>query len=300
MAKPFVKWVGGKRQLMESLLAHLPGGAIPWTGTYFEPFMGGGAAFFEFQSRALIKKAVLNDYNTELFNLYEMVKTKPAALDQNLKDIRFGNTKENHDTIRAWDREKDWTKKHSLLERASRFIFLNRTSFNGLWRVNSKNQFNTPFGRYKTPGFPDLQQLQSASAALKGVTLLNGDFEEACKTAQKGDFVYLDPPYIPLTSTASFTSYTDKKFEDDVQERLAKMCDELTEKGVFWMLSNSSAQRSIDIYGACKNAEVHYVQASRAINRDAKGRGKINEILVTNYPVVAVKPDALVKAGCDE
>lgn len=284
MAKPFIKWVGGKRQLMECLLQHLPGEIVPWKGCYFEPFLGGGAAFFEFQQRGWIKEAVLNDYNEELVNLYRSVQQKPLSLYQTLQDSRFSNNAESHALIRNWDRESNWIKKHSNLERAARFIFLNRTSFNGLWRVNSKNQFNVPFGRYKTPGFPTQIQFQESSSALQGVTLLNGDFEKACLKAKSGDFVYFDPPYIPLTESASFTSYTDIKFQDNVQERLARLCDDLTDRGVLWMLSNSSAPRAIELFGSCKNAKIHRVYASRMVNRDAQGRGKIEEILVTNYP----------------
>lgn len=285
MAKPFIKWVGGKRQLMESILQRLPSGIIPWTGRYFEPFLGGGAVFFELQQRGLIQEAVLNDYNEELFNLYQVVQQKPLSLAQNLNDVRFENSAENHQNIRGWDREKDWTKKHSNLERATRFIFLNRTSFNGLWRVNAKNQFNVPFGRYKSPGFPTSLQLQEASSALRHATLLQGDFERACKDAKAGDFVYFDPPYIPLSTSSSFTSYTDAKFEDGVQERLATLCNDLTQRGVKWMLSNSSAPRAIELFGACENAKIHRVQASRMVNSDAQGRGKVEEILVTNYLV---------------
>lgn len=296
MAKPFVKWVGGKRQLMDALRAHLPGGPIPWTGTYFEPFLGGGAAFFAFQGLGLVKKAVLNDYNAELVNLYRTVASTPASLAQNIKDPRFANTLENHALVRAWDRVAGWEQTHSALERATRFLFLNRTSFNGLWRVNSKGQFNVPFGHFKKPGFPDAAQLADAASALRSAVVLNGDFEDACKDAGAGDFVYLDPPYIPLNASASFTSYTDQGFEEDMQIRLARVCDDLTRRGVLWMLSNSSAPRAIEIFGKCTNAEVHIVHASRSINSNGQGRGKVPEILVTNYPVRGEGPDALACA----
>ena len=284
MAKPFVKWVGGKRQLMPSILSHLPGGALPWTGTYFEPFMGGGAVFFEMQQRGWIRQAKLNDFNEELVNLYLMVQKHPQALFQTLQDPCFANDAQSHQRVRAWDQDHAWPSSKTSLERAARFLFLNRTSFNGLWRVNKKNQFNVPFGRYKEPGYPSLEQLLEASVALKHVDFSQGDFEVLCQQAQAGDFVYFDPPYIPLSASSSFTAYTNQgSAADDLQARLARVCDELTQKGVKWMLSNSSAPASISLFGSCQNAHVHKVHASRSINSKAKGRGKIEEILVTNY-----------------
>jgi DNA adenine methylase len=281
MAKPFLKWVGGKRQLMPELLRHLPVDLPAFSargGRYFEPFIGGGALFFNLQEQG-VRKAVINDFNPELVNLYRTIQSDAAALHAMLQQACFGNTPECFAQVRAWDRAPDWENRPGL-ERAARFVYLNRTAFNGLWRVNSKGHFNVPFGKYANPGLPTLETLVAAQHALADVTILNGDFESACETAQAGDLVYFDPPYAPVSATSSFVGYTLKGFDDAMQRRLAKLCEGLTEKGVAWMLSNSDTPYTREVFGSIPGARLEIVQAGRSINRDGQGRGKVNEILV--------------------
>ena len=288
MAKPFIKWVGGKRQLIEQMLPlfpskkplSTPSPLAGWKGKYYEPFLGGGAVFFALQERGL-SYAILNDYNAELINLYRSVQNDPTLLDTVLNKAPFSqNNPSTFQSIRQWDRLANWPNQYSSEERAARFIYLNRTAFNGLWRVNQKNNFNVPYGKYKNPGFPTLNTLKDSSQALAIAILTQGDFEHDLKNAQPGDFVYLDPPYVPLNPTSSFTSYTDKGFEDKMQERLAAACERLTALGVAWALSNSDCAYTRTLYGALTGVTLHTVKATRSINHQASGRGKINEILV--------------------
>lgn len=286
MAKPFLKWVGGKRQLMPALLSHLPVDLPAFkagNGCYFEPFIGGGALFFALQEQG-IGRAVINDFNPELVNLYRVIQQDAAALDAHLKAPCFANTAEAFAQVRAWDRAEDWAQR-SDLDRAARFVYLNRTAFNGLWRVNSREHFNVPYGRYKSPGIPSLETLQDAQRALANVTILHGDFEAACSQAQAGDLVYFDPPYAPVSATASFVGYTLKGFDDGMQRRLAQLCEGLTSRGVAWMLSNSDTPYTREVFGAVPGARLEVVQAGRSINRDGAGRGKVNEILVVGPAV---------------
>ncbi len=287
MAKPFLKWVGGKRQLMPALLQHLPVDLPEFCagqGTFFEPFIGGGALFFALQEQG-VSRAVINDFNPELVNLYQVVQQDAAALSARLEDPLFANDLNAFLAVRAWDKQDDWAAR-TALDRAARFVYLNRTAFNGLWRVNSKGQFNVPFGRYNNPGIPSLDTLQQAQQALTGVSILNGDFEVACSTAKAGDLVYFDPPYAPVSATSSFVGYTLKGFDDGMQKRLAGVCEGLTQRGVGWMLSNSDTPYTQEVFGSLSGARLEIVQAGRSINRDAGGRGKVNEILVVGPHVV--------------
>lgn len=281
MAKPFVKWVGGKRKLVPDLLKNLPVSAASLASgqcRYFEPFVGGGALFFALHEQGL-KKAFLNDFNPELTNLYKVIQENAAGLSEHLASGLFENTPEAFAAIRAWDRKENWSQR-SALDRAARFIYLNRTAFNGLWRVNSKGFFNTPYGRYKNPGIPSLELLSQAQEALAIATLTTGDFEASLDPARAGDFVYFDPPYAPVSATANFVGYTDKGFDDVMQQRLANVCRNLTRRGVAWMLSNSDTPYTRKVFGEIEGACVKTVQAARAINRDGAGRGKVNEVLV--------------------
>src|SRR3989338_445874 len=227
--KPFVKWVGGKRQLLSQFHAinlYPPEKFDPSKGRYFEPFVGGGAVFFDLLPEA----ANLSDLNT-----------------------------------------------------ASRFIYLNRTCFNGMYRVNSKGGFNVPFGKYTNPLICDENNLRKASKALKNVEIKKQYYKEVLKKAKKGDFVYFDPPYYPISKTASFTSYTSEAFLDKEQTELRDTFVELHKRGCFVMLSNSDTPFINKIYSELKGLRVTKVQAGRAINSDASKRGKITEVLVTNY-----------------
>lgn len=266
---PIVKWVGGKRQLMFELIKNMPKSY----NRYFEPFIGGGALFFELQP----KQAYISDMNEELINLYSVVRDNVYEL---IKDLsKHEVSKEYFLEIRNIDRTEQYTEL-SDVERASRFIYLNRTCFNGMYRVNSQGQFNVPFGHYKNPRIIDENNLLNCSELLKKTEIKCADFSEILTKVKKGDLVYFDPPYVPLNETSSFTSYTKDGFDINMQFKLRDVCDELDNKGVKFMLSNSDTKLVNELY---VNYEIKKVFASRQINANADGRGKITEVLVRNY-----------------
>lgn len=274
-AKPFVKWVGGKRQLLQQfkdLGLYPPGGFNPIKNTYYEPFVGGGAVFFDL----LPKNAVLSDLNKELVITYNVIKNDVGALVRSLK--KHKNEKDYFLKIRAKD-----TKKLSDVEIASRFIYLNRTCFNGLYRVNKSGGFNVPFGDNKNPLICDAGNLPKVSIALKSVQIKHQDYKEVLKKAKKGDFIYFDPPYYPISKTASFTSYTADSFLDKEQIELRDTFIELHKRGCFVMLSNSDTPFINKIYSGIKGVKINKVFAGRAINSKGSGRGRISEVLITNY-----------------
>lgn len=240
---------------------------------YFEPFIGGGALFFELQP----DNAYISDMNEELINLYSTVRDNVYKLIHDLSKHEI--TKEYFLKIRNLDRTEKFLNLSSI-ERASRFIYLNRTCFNGMYRVNSKGEFNVPFGNYKNPRIIDENNLLNCSELLKKTEIKCADFSEILNKVQKGDFVYFDPPYVPLNETSSFTSYTKDGFDIDMQFKLRDVCDELDSMGVKFMLSNSDTKLVNDLY---ENYEIKKVFASRQINANADGRGKITEVLVKNY-----------------
>jgi DNA adenine methylase len=277
LVKPFLKWAGGKRQLLPEILRYLPKN-IGKT-TYFEPFLGGGALLFELQP----KQAIVNDSNRELINCYRVIKDNVEELIEVLKVHKAKNSKEYFDYLRERDRLKQYNK-FSDIQKAARIIYLNKTCYNGLFRVNSKGQFNVPFGSYKNPNILDEAVLRGVNDYLnqKSVTFLNRDFAEAVKDAKKGDFVYFDPPYDPVSNTASFTGYDINGFNQNEQRRLKQVVDELTEKECYVMLSNSATDFILDLYKDHKYT-IETVSATRSINSNALKRGKINEVLVLNY-----------------
>ena len=266
---PIVKWVGGKRQLMFELLKNMPKSY----NRYFEPFIGGGALFFELQP----ENAYISDMNEELINLYSVVRDNVYELIEDL--CKHEVSKEYFLEIRNIDRTEKYAKLSSI-ERASRFIYLNRTCFNGMYRVNSQGQFNVPFGHYKNPRIIDESNLLNCSKLLNKTEIKCADFSEILTKVQKDDFVYFDPPYVPLNETSSFTSYTKDGFDIDMQFKLRDVCDELDSMGVKFMLSNSDTKLVNELYA---NYEIKKVFASRQINANADGRGKITEVLVKNY-----------------
>lgn len=271
ICKPFLKWAGGKRQLLPEILARIP----RTFNRYFEPFLGGGALFFYLQPN----DSYLCDINEELINVYLIVRDDVYALIDSLK--KHKNTEEYYYRIRNKDRDDNFVNS-SCLERASRFIYLNRTGFNGLWRVNSKGQYNVPFGKYKSPKICDSDNLIACSHALKKASFLGvEDFDSIEKHTKANDFVYFDPPYHPLNSTSNFTSYAKGGFYEEDQIRLKKLIDRLTQKGVKVMLSNSSAKFILELY---KNKyRIDFVSARRAINSNAQKRGEVKEVLIMNY-----------------
>lgn len=266
---PIVKWVGGKRQLMFELLKNMPKSY----NRYFEPFIGGGALFFELQP----ENAYISDMNEELINLYSVVRDNVYELIDDLSKHEV--SKEYFLDIRNIDRTEKYAEL-SDVEKASRFIYLNRTCFNGMYRVNSQGQFNVPFGHYKNPRIVDKNNLINCSNLLQRTEIKHADFSEILTMVQKGDFVYFDPPYVPLNETSSFTSYTKDGFNIDMQFKLRDVCDELDSMGVKFLLSNSDTKLVNELY---ENYNIKKVFASRQINANADGRGKITEVLVRNY-----------------
>lgn len=266
---PIVKWVGGKRQLMFELLKNMPKSY----NRYFEPFIGGGALFFELQP----ENAYISDMNEELINLYSVVRDNVYELIDDLSKHEV--SKEYFLEIRNIDRTNDY-ENWSDVEKASRFIYLNRTCFNGMYRVNSKGEFNVPFGHYKNPRIIDENNLLNCSELLKKTAIKCADFSEILTKVKKDDFVYFDPPYVPLNETSNFTSYTKDGFDIDMQFKLRDVCDELDSLGVKFMLSNSDTKLVNELY---ENYNIKKVFASRQINANADGRGKITEVLVRNY-----------------
>ncbi len=263
--RPFVKWAGGKRQIVHTLLDMSP----RQYNRYFEPFLGGGAMFFALKPQ----QAVLADMNDELINTYIVVRDQVDALITDL--ARHRNEKEYFYQVRAQDPAE-----LSPVQRASRFIFLNKTCFNGLWRVNSSGRFNVPFGRYKNPRIVDEKNLRACSKLLKRARLLRSDFENTTDLAKPGDFVYFDPPYVPLSDTAYFTAYTKKGFGPDEQRRLAGVFTKLAAKGVHVMLSNSDTPFVRDLYAGFHS---HTLEVARFINSNAARRRGFTEVIITNY-----------------
>lgn len=267
--KPFVKWAGGKRQLISQMDQYFPKDY----NNYIEPFVGGGAIFFYL----LPKKAVLIDNNKELINVYKIIKNNVRDLIESLKNHE--NKEEYYYKIRKMDRNPEIFNNLSDVEKASRTIYLNRCCYNGLYRVNNNGQFNTPFGRYKNPTFCDEKNLIAVHEALKGVQLINNSFEKCLDLAEKGDLVYFDPPYYPLSKTANFTSYTRDNFGKEEQIKLHDVFCRLNEKGCKVILSNSYNEFILDLY---KDFNLNVLQAKRAINSIASKRGLIKEVLITN------------------
>jgi DNA adenine methylase len=273
-ARPFLKWVGGKQQLLTQLEPLFP----TKFRRYFEPFVGGGAVFFHLWNTQLINsQAFLFDNNPELVNAYLVTRDKVGALILALKVHQRLHSSAYYYRIRELDREKD---RLSDVEKAARTVYLNRTCYNGLFRVNSKGQFNVPIGSYASPQILLEPVIRAASAALQGVAIEVKDFRTTVKAARRSDFFYFDPPYDPLTKTASFTSYTAENFGEEDQRALAETVKALSEKGVHIMLSNSKTPLILELY---KGFRIETVQAKRAVNSDASRRGCIEEVVVLNY-----------------
>lgn len=268
---PFLKWVGGKRQLMPAIKELIPKNLI----NYYEPFIGGGAVLFDLQP----KKAVINDFNEELINVYQTIKENPEGLISDLKTHK--NESDYFYDLRALDREESF-ENLSNIKKASRVIYLNKTCYNGLYRVNNSGEFNSPFGRYKNPNIVNETTIRAVSKYLNtnDITILNGDFEEALKEIKIGCFVYFDPPYHPVSASSNFTGYVQGGFDIYDQVRLRDLCDVLDKKGVKFLVSNSATLFIEDLY---KDYKISYVKANRSINSNAKKRGEIDEVLIRNY-----------------
>jgi DNA adenine methylase len=262
--RPFLKWAGGKSQLLQQYRRHFP----PEFQTYYEPFLGGGAIFFHL----LPRRAMLTDINPALVNVYECVRDRVEELIEALQEHQQAHGLEHYYQTRSHHTG-------SNLERAARLIYLNKTCFNGLYRENARGEFNVPMGKYKNPAVCQSELLRSVSQALQNVAIGVQPFDDVVNHATPHDFVYFDPPYHPISTTSSFTSYSRHSFNAADQERLRDVFVELSDRGVKVMLSNSDCPFVRELY---RDFKIHTISASRAINSNAQKRGKITEVLVTS------------------
>lgn len=287
-AKPFLKWAGGKTQLISEIEKSLPSEIFTNNFVYVEPFIGSGAILFWILNNfPNVEKVIINDVNSDLINVYKTIQSNPNQLIDELKILQ----NQFYDLLTDEEKKKEfycqkretYNKRESeQTEQAALFIFLNRTCFNGLYRVNKSNKFNVPIGSYKKPRICDEQNILSVSETLKNVEILNGDFEKTQKFAQENSLFYIDPPYKPLNSTSSFNSYAKDEFTDNEQVRLKSFCDNLTANKVKWILSNSDVKNENSqtsffdkLY---KNYFIKRVEAKRNINSKGNKRGKYETV----------------------
>jgi len=268
---PFLKWVGGKRQLIAAITELLPANIE----TYYEPFIGGGALLFHLKP----KKAVINDFNRELINVYKVIKDDVENLIADLQTHK--NESDYFYDLRIQDRQAGF-EKWTAVKKASRVIYLNKTCFNGLYRVNRSGEFNAPFGRYKNPNIVNEKTLRAVSQYLNenDIKIHNEDFEAVLKKAKKEAFVYFDPPYDPVSKSANFTGYVQGGFGEADQIRLRNLCVKLDKKGIRFLLSNSATPFIENLY---QDFTIQYVKAIRSINSNGKKRGGVDEVLIRNY-----------------
>lgn len=267
---PVLKWVGGKRQLLPNIIPQIN----KKFSTYVEPFVGGGAVLFELQP----SKAIINDYNSELINVYLSIKNNAEELIKALEAHDAQNSEDYYYKIRSMDRADGYDELTSV-QRAARVIYLNKTCYNGLYRVNSAGQFNSPYGRYKKPNIVNAPTIRAMSKYFNNndVAIECGDYKKILSKVERDTFVYLDPPYMPISSSASFTGYTENGFSYSAQVELKEQCDILKSKGVSFVESNSDCPEIRELY---KDYKIITVQAKRSINSNASKRGEINELLI--------------------
>lgn len=299
-AKPFIKWVGGKGQLLSELLPRVP----KTIRCYHEPFVGGGALFYALALRLKLSRgklttlnggasysyslptqfspavAKLSDINGELINAYQVVRHLPDKLIKVLEDFDRSHSESFYYSVRSWDRDPELWENTNSVYRAARFIYLNKTCYNGLYRVNMKGQFNASFGRYTNPLICDKPTLKACSQALSGVHIDYRPVDSVLDVAVEGDFIYFDPPYAPVSATSDFTSYTKQGFDVKDQIALKNICVDLDRNGIKWMLSNSNAPLIRDLY---QRFNVETVQAGRSVNSKGSKRGKVDELIIRNY-----------------
>jgi DNA adenine methylase len=287
IAKPFLKWAGGKSQLLDEIEQRLPYGLSSGEiNTYVEPFVGGGAVFFYIaQNYPFIKRFYLLDINQDLVNCYNAVKTNVESVINDLKTLesKFLAKKNSSRKDFYYQIRTEFNTDRS----PAKLIFLNKTCYNGLYRVNRNNEFNVPFGGYENPTICDEANLEAASTILKNVDIIAADFEESERHTNKNCFVYLDPPYRPISPTSSFTSYAKDDFTEKDQIRLAEFCRSLHDRGAKFLLSNSDPKNENPndhfFEKQYKGFTIERVKATRAINCKASGRGEIDELIITNY-----------------
>lgn len=272
LPRPFIKWAGGKTQLAGELDSRLP---IEFTN-YHEPFLGGGAFFFKLYRDKKFEHARISDLNSELIDVYNAIRDR---LDEVVRELsQYPHDKEFYYQLRSKN-----PLDLSLPTRAARMIYLNKTGYNGLYRVNKSGGFNVPFGKYKNPKYLDKENMQAVCAALQKVDIHNASFETVLDCANEGDLVYFDPPYVPVSQTANFTSYQANGFSINDQRRLKDICIELTKRNIYIILSNSDTEIVRDLFSPY-SFEINEVLANRAINCNGNRRGKTTELIITNYP----------------
>lgn len=290
-AKPFVKWAGGKTQLLGEIEKSLPDNfASIEDVVYVEPFVGGGAVLFWLLQRySNISRAIINDINSDLINVYSVVKVSPDKLVRELQQLESAYIR-----LGAQERKDYYAEQRSLFNEksaskevmAALFVFLNRTCFNGLYRVNAKGAFNVPHGKYANPKICDERNIWAVSELLQRVEILCGDFSKTLEYASNKSLFYIDPPYKPLTETSSFTSYAKEGFNDEEQIRLGRFCMEISKRRAMFVASNSDPQemnaQDDFFYRVYDTFNIRKVQASRMINANPSGRGKLFEIMITN------------------
>ena len=274
--KPFVKWAGGKRQLLTELEKNFP----KKFGTYFEPFLGGGAVLFDLLAKKPNLKCSVSDLNSDLVLAYVTIRDKLGRLIESLEN----HSKNYHKDSTGYYYEVRKQEPKSQIEKVSRLLFLNKTCFNGLYRVNSKGKFNVPLGRYTNPNIVNRENLTAVSKFLQSdkIKISCRDFESILKDAKKGDFVYFDPPYQPVSDTANFTSYTHRDFTEDDLQRLADLANQLNSKGSHVLLSNSNTKIVKKIFSS-KKWKVKEIAVNRAINSNSQKRTGHKEVLIKNY-----------------
>jgi DNA adenine methylase len=268
-ARPILKWAGGKTRLVSRITARLPKSI----DTYYEPFVGGAAVFFSLAATGRFRQAILSDRNRDLVEVYEVVQRDVERVITLLETYRDRHSEEEYYRTRELD-----PKALTPAQRAARLIYLNKTGYNGLFRVNRSGKFNVPYGRYKKPNICDAENLRAAAVTLKGVTLRVLDFAKACDEAKPGDAIYFDPPYDPVSKTASFTSFHSEPFGEAQQQRLAELFADLAERGVVTVLSNSDTRLTRKLY---RGWSPEKIAVSRPINSNAAARGQVGELLVT-------------------
>ena len=276
LVAPVLKWVGGKRQLISDIEPLIP----KRISTYVEPFIGGGAVLFHLQP----KKAIINDYNQELMNVYQVIKDDSDGLIEVLKKHKVLDSEDYFYEIRSLDRSEDY-EKMSDVEKAGRIIYLNKTCFNGLFRVNRAGFFNTPYGKYKDPSIVNEVTIRAISNYFNSanVKFLTGDYKEALKRLRRGAFVYFDPPYMPISYSYNFTGYTEIGFDYEKQVELRDECLKLHNKGIKFLQSNSYTPEILELYSDSSVFNIKIVQAKRNINSQSDKRGEISEVLIYNY-----------------
>lgn len=290
--KPFVKWAGGKKQLLDQIERQIPNEIKKTNFTYIEPFVGGGAVLFHILNNyPNAEKVIINDINKDLTNTYKTIKNEVEKLIFTLQkwQSEFYKLLTNETQKKEYYYEKRELfnqRTSNQVKQSALFIFLNKTCFNGLYRVNRKNEFNVPIGSYKKPLICDTQNLLSVNKLLQKVVILNGDFEQTLDFANENSLFYFDPPYKPLSETSSFNSYAKDQFDDNEQIRLAKFCQTLDALGHSWILSNSDVKGknpNDNFFDELfENFEINRVLAKRSINANPKKRGQLTELLITN------------------